>query len=181
MIIQGDCIEVMRTLGDKSVDLVLTDPPYDMDKQTIEYLHEEFIRLSDCIIIFSPPENQWVLGADQILFWVKPISTKNTSKNYSRFVEMIFVYGRNKWNPKRHWSQYVNVFHDLVDGKLHPFQKPASLIERLILNHTKPGDLVLDPFMGCGTTGVACQSLDRCFTGIELDPEYYKIARERVI
>jgi len=136
--------------------------------------------LAKCIIVFASPENQWITGADQILFWVKPISTKNTSKSYSRFVEMIFIYGRNEWNTDRNWAQYTNVFHDLVDGKLHPFQKPEALMDRLVLNHTIPGNVVLDPFMGSGTTGVSCKKFGRNFIGIESDNRYYDVAKNRI-
>ncbi len=132
--------------------LVLTDPPYDLNIEQKEYYMERFTSLcTGTIIVFMPPENQWVLPANQYLFWEKPISTKNTSKSYSRFVEMMFLYEmeNHKWNCHRHWSQYTNVFKDLVDDtKLHPYRKPPSLIERLILNHTDEGDWILDPFAG---------------------------------
>jgi len=78
-------------------DLIITDPPYDFTEEQKTLLHKEFLRISKgWVIVFSPPENQWILPADQYLFWIKPISTKNTSKSYSRFVEMIFVYGRGE-------------------------------------------------------------------------------------
>lgn len=177
-LILGDCNEKMKEL--ESVDLVITDPPYNLSRGHIEKAHELLLNLAKCVIVFAPPENQWAEGADQILFWNKPVSTKNTSKNYSRFVEMIFVYGRNDWNNERHWSQYTNIFTDLVDGKLHPHQKPESLIKRLILNHSSVGNKILDPFMGSGTTGVACKKTGRDFIGIELDPHYFEIAKRRI-
>lgn len=180
MIIKSECYKQMVRMPDKHFDLILTDPPYDYDRLSIRTIHREFLRLSKCVIVFAPPKNQWIEGADQILFWIKPISTKNTAKNYSRFLEMIFVYGRNVWNSDRHWSQYTNIFTDLVDGKLHPHQKPESLISRLILNHTNAGDMVCDPFMGSGTTGVICKKLARRFTGIEIDELYFEIARTRI-
>ncbi len=65
-------------------------------------------------------------------------------------------------------------------NKLHPTEKPVALMEHYILNSTNEGDTVLDPFMGSGTTGVACANLGRKFIGIELDPEYFQIAWERV-
>ena len=179
-LIQGESLAVLKTMEDNSVDLVLMDPPYNFKYDVIIAIHKELIRIAKCIIVFCWPENQWVEGADQILFWIKPISTKNTSKSYSRFVEMIFIYGRNEWDPSRNWAQYTNVFHDLVDGNLHPHQKPESLITRLILNHTKKGDMVLDPFMGSGTTGVVCSKTDREFIGIDHDPFYFELARKRI-
>ena len=62
----------------------------------------------------------------------------------------------------------------------HPTEKPVSMFEHLIEIHTNPDDLVLDCFMGSGTTGVACKNLCRDFIGIELDDEYFKIASDRI-
>ena len=62
----------------------------------------------------------------------------------------------------------------------HPTQKPLSLMVWLIENYTKPNDLIIDPFMGSGTTGVACAQLGRRFVGIELDEGYFKIAEKRI-
>jgi len=158
-----------------SIDAIITDVPYDLDDEIKHYLHhQEFTRICHgVIIVFSPPENQWILPADQYLFWAKPTSTKNTSKSYSRFVEMIFIYGRLRWNYKRHWSQYTNIFTDLVDdAKIHPFRKPPALIERLILNHTNEGDLILDPFAGSGIVFDIARSLNRNCIAFEKDQSY---------
>ena len=68
-----------------------------------------------------------------------------------------------------------------VDGKyLHPTQKPVALFEYLIKTYTNEGDTVMDNCMGSGTTGVACKNLNRNFIGIELDQEYFKIAKKRI-
>jgi len=64
--------------------------------------------------------------------------------------------------------------------KLHPTQKPVELLEYLIKTYTDEGDIVLDNCMGSGTTGVACINTNRNFIGIELDPEYFKIAEKRI-
>jgi site-specific DNA-methyltransferase (adenine-specific) len=64
--------------------------------------------------------------------------------------------------------------------KKHPTEKPVALMEYLINSYTNEGDLVLDFTMGSGTTGVACVNLNRKFIGIELDPDYFKIARDRI-
>lgn len=176
----AECMELLKKLPNDLVDVIITDPPYDfMGYQKLQY-QMEFERIAKCSIVFSPPENQWITPADQILFWVKPVSTKNTSKSYARFVEMVFVYGKHVWNHDRHWSQYNNVFTDLVESKEHPYKKPISLIKRFVLNHTNPGDMVLDPFMGSGTTGEVCKALGRDFIGIEKDPDRYEIARQNI-
>lgn len=175
-IIIGNSFEVLKTLNDKTFDAIITDVPYDLNEEQKIYLHEHFKRISrGVIIVFSPPENQWILPADQYLFWIKPISTKNTSKSYSRFVEMIFVYNVTTWNTNRHWSQYTNVFKDLVDtSKIHPFRKPPSMLERLILNHTNENDLVLDPFGGSFTVHDVCKRLNRNSLSIEIESKYYR-------
>lgn len=63
----------------------------------------------------------------------------------------------------------------------HPTQKPLKLMEELVIKHTSSGDLVLDPFMGSGTTGVACKQNNRGFIGIELNENYFEIAKKRII
>ena len=62
----------------------------------------------------------------------------------------------------------------------HPTVKPIGIIENLIINSSNPGDLVLDPFMGSGTTGVACVNTGRDFIGMELDKQYFEIAKRRI-
>ncbi len=180
-IIHGNTFVELPKMDDKSVDVIITDPPYDFNTNQQLELHKHFLRISKgWVIVFSPPENQWIYPADQYLFWNKPISTKNTSKRYSRFVEMIFVYGDGVWNTNRHWSQYTNIFTDLVDlHRVHPHRKPPSLLKRLILNHTKPLDIILDPFFGSGTTLSEAYRHKRNFMGIENDKVYFdKFLRE---
>lgn len=65
-------------------------------------------------------------------------------------------------------------------GKLHPTQKPVDLLEYLIKTYSNVGDLVLDNCMGCGSTGIACMNTNRDFIGIELDPNYFAIAKQRI-
>lgn len=172
----------LPSMEEKSVDIIITDPPYDLNEEDIQVLHQEFTRISKKgVIVFSPPENQWVSPASQYGFWVKAISTKNTSRRYSRFVEMLFFYNTTVWNTERNWAQYTNVFTDLVEGGTgHPFEKPISLIRRLILNHSNVDDIVLDPFMGSGTIPYVAKSLGRKYIGIEVSVDYYNASAERV-
>ena len=65
-------------------------------------------------------------------------------------------------------------------NKVHPTEKPVELMEVLITNSSQEGELVFDPFMGSGSTGVACKNLNRNFIGIELDETYFNIAKERI-
>jgi len=62
----------------------------------------------------------------------------------------------------------------------HPTIKPLNITEKIIRNSSKENNTILDPFMGSGTTGVACVNTNRNFIGIELDERYYKIAEERI-
>jgi len=89
--------------------------------------------------------------------------------------------------PKRYdpdWVQPSDVLEFNVvpnrNGKLHPTQKPIELLEWLVKTYSNEGDLILDNCMGSGTTGVACKNLNRNFIGIELDTNYFNIAKERI-
>lgn len=180
-LIHNDCMPVLRDTAPGSVDLVCTDPPYDLCSEEQNRILAELLRVSrHGAIVFCSPDNQW-RPAEQYGFWVKPISTKNTSRRYSRFVEMIQFYGPLKWIATRHWSQYTNVFTDLPTADTaHPYEKPISLIARLLLNHTSPGDSVLDPFCGSGTTAVVARSLGRSYIAIESDRQHFEIACRRL-
>ena len=74
----------------------------------------------------------------------------------------------------------IEVSNAVQKGKLHPTQKPVSLLEYLIKTYTIEGETVLDNCMGSGSTGVACVNTNRNFIGIELDPDYFKIAEKRI-
>ncbi len=166
----GDAFQILPGLKSKSFDMILTDPPYDFTEEQKIFLHRHFMRISrGAVVVFSPPENQWMLPADQYGVWIKPPSTKNTIKSYGRFFELLFFYGRGEWNTERHWSQRNNVFFDRVDNtEKHPFRKPPSLIETLILNHTKQGDTILDPFAGSDVVDEVGHRVGRNITSYDL-------------
>jgi site-specific DNA-methyltransferase (adenine-specific) len=87
--------------------------------------------------------------------------------------------GRKKWNGKRNLFRFA--VNEERGDKPHPTTKPTPLMLELVKLFTDPGELVLDPFMGSATTGVACLRLGRRFIGIEKDPRYFAIARERML
>jgi len=101
-----DALTFLKSLDDNSVDAIITDPPYDFDDTRKKALHKEMCRVSkDWVLVFCPPENLWQYPSDQYFFWMKPISTKNTSKRYSRFVEICQIYQISKspfWGTGRH-------------------------------------------------------------------------------
>ena len=176
----GDAFEILAGLSERFAEAVITDPPYDLSRGQIAEIDTHFTRLANGKIVFMPPENQWV-NADQFGFWVKPISTKNTSRRYSRFVEMIFFGGNLQWNTGRHWSQYTNVFTDLVEGETdHPYEKPISLMTRLVLNHTSRDQTIIDPFAGSGTTLLVAKRTGRQAVGIEVDEKHCEAIVKRL-
>ncbi len=158
-------------------DAIITDPPYDASPNDVM---KHSLNCSGNVVVFCKPENQFFIP-DEYLFWVKTPSTKNYSKNCGRFVEMILVCRKGDTFNQLHWSQMTGVFDDrLIYPPIHPHEKPLSLMERLVRIYTKPGDTVYDPYMGRGTAGLACIRNGRNFIGYELNPEYYKMAEERL-
>lgn len=111
-------------------------------------------------------------------------------KNYLSSIETIWWCAR--YNEKKcdytlnfqTQNEMHNFFEYPLCGGLerfeHPTQKPLELIKKLLIIHSNENDIVLDPFLGSGTTAVACQSLKRNFIGIEISPEYCEIARQRL-
>jgi site-specific DNA-methyltransferase (adenine-specific) len=83
-------------------------------------------------------------------------------------------------NKGTRYPSSVQKFSNGNNGNVHPTQKPVALMEYLIKTYTNEGETVLDFTIGSGTTGVAAKNLDRKFIGIELDPDYFKIAEDRI-
>jgi len=190
----GDCMEIMPTLG--KVDAVVTDPPYGIDwgghnasTRTWERIVNDSgcldlrpILNMDCLVISFgancypdqlPHRGRWIC-------WDKRIVEKADRMLGSPF-EMAWI------NKTSGFDRMYRVMHGGVvnaDGgnakRVHPTQKPLTLMKRIILDYTRPGDLILDPFMGSGTTGVACLQTGRRFIGIEIDPNYYALAQRRI-
>ena len=96
-----------------------------------------------------------------------------------RFVEMILILRGGAFNVL-HWSQMTGIYDDrLIHPPVHPFEKPLSLMERLVRIYSNPDDIVLDPFNGSGTTGEACIRLNRNYIAIEKESKYCELTRER--
>jgi site-specific DNA-methyltransferase (adenine-specific) len=117
-----------------------------------------------------------------VIIWVKNNWTAGDLKaGYGKQYEMIIYAnkGRRFINGRRDTDVW---YHNRVVGRkqLHQNQKPLDLIERILLKSSNTGDVVLDPFMGSGTTAVACIRSQREFIGYELDPFYYNLATNRI-
>ena len=169
--------DFIATLPDKSVDAIITDPLYD-DTMNMD----EFRRIcSGHIIMFCSPENPF-FKPDELAYWIKTPSTKNYSKHLGRFVEWILIERHgDTFNSGLHWSNYTGVYDDrLLTKQSHPFEKPVSLLERLIAIYTKPNDIVFDPFFGGGSTLRAANNLGRSAIGCEISKEYFLAFQQSV-
>lgn len=102
-------------------------------------------------------------------------------KHISDVEFMVFVRGKGAyWNNDYENKSKVYTDDWRIGSKLHPAQKSEQIIEHIVKLHTKQNDTVLDAFMGSGTTGVVCKRLNRNFIGIELDKNYFEIAKKRI-
>lgn len=84
------------------------------------------------------------------------------------------------FNPQIGFTDVWNDIDFYSEKRYHPTQKPLKLIERIILASSNENDLILDPFMGAGSTGIVCKKLNRKFIGIEIDDKYFEITKERI-
>jgi site-specific DNA-methyltransferase (adenine-specific)/modification methylase len=175
----------MQSMGDKSVDCVLTDPPYGLGKRNTgggrntlqdikwDIVNHDLVSLAVSLgkkaIVWGgnyyslPPSRCWLIwykrdavpsAADCEIAW--------TSEDRNSLVFDWTIAATNK---------------ERVD---HPTQKPLALMRWCLINFTNQGDLIFDPFMGSGTTGVACIQTGRNFIGCEIDENYFKIAKRRI-
>ena len=199
----GDCLELMKDIPDGSVDCVITDPPYGigydnkklnrksskdygkikMDSGEIDYkkMIQEMQRIAKRTIIFGainffhslPYKGIW-------LCWDKRTKVEADGLFGSPF--------ELAWCDKiGGYDKIYRLMHGGVvnaDGancpRMHPTQKPVLLMKTIIQDFSEEGQTICDPFMGSGTTGVACAQTGRKFIGIELDPKYFQIAKRRI-
>lgn len=200
-IINADCLDILKQLPDKCVDLVLTDPPYGIDyggqlkgkgdgnggidkngwrswdapewdkERPSKELFDEIIRVSKNQIIWGGNYFADLLPASK--GW---LVWNKGQRNFS------LADGELAWTS---FDKVLRIFdysrgQALQDGKIHPTQKPLKLIEWCLLKGSKENDLVLDCFSGSGTTAVACHNLKRRFICIEKDPDYWRSSCERL-
>ena len=116
----------------------------------------------------------------QLIIWDKGNSTPN--KYYLNSYECVLMLRKGKAkNINNMGCKNILRIPNIIGNKTHPTEKPVELNKILIENSSNVGDVVLDPFMGTGSSGLACKELNRNFIGVEIDEKYYNIAKERLI
>ena len=169
-------------------DLAICKPFY--QKLFTEY--KRVLKPDGCVYFFCDwrsyafyyPIMNGILGVKNMLVWDKKSGPGNFY-NYQHEL-ILFTTKRNALNVKGSYNiitgilSFSNGAKKTNGEKIHPTQKPIELIEKFIRDSTDSGDTVLDSFAGSGTTGVACINTDRRFIGIELDDNYFAIAKQRI-
>ena len=216
---RGDCLELMKAIPDGSVDLILTDPPYNIARKNnfqtmgrsgidfgewdkgfdqFSWLKEipRLLSKDGSVVIFNDWKNvgdiarcceQLGLVIKDLLRWQKtnPMPRNRDRRYITDFECAVWLTNKNaKWTFNRISNTYQRPMfeYSVVSGseKVHPTQKPIKLMEELLFIHSNKDDVILDPFMGSGSTGVACVNTGRNFIGYELEQKYFDIAVERI-
>ena len=207
-LLNGDCLELMKDIPNGSVNLVLTDIPYgvvnresnglrNLDKNKADIVTFDLKELTETLCDKTDGSIYMFCGTEQVstiraTMIEKGLSTRlciwektNPSPMNGQVIWLsgieCCVYGKKKNATFNEHCKNTVFRFPTVKGKLHPTQKPINLMKYLIEVSSNENDIVLDPFMGSGSTGVACLNTNRNFIGIELDKNYFEIAKTRLI
>lgn len=202
-----DCLKGMRNIPDKSIDLTLTDIPYDgvnresnglrnLDKGDADiatfnlreltqlicdktkgsvYMFCGWEQLSEIVTIMK--ENEM---STRIVVWEKTNPSPMNGTNIWLSGVELCVFGKFGGGTFNKFCKNSVLRYPNGDNKIHPTQKPLNLFRELVQTSSNEGDLVLDPFMGSGTTAVACIREKRNFIGFEKSEEYWRKSMERI-
>ena len=194
-IIQGNCVEILKTMMDKYISVIFADPPYgvnldydnfDDSEENVSKLIKEFmpeaLRVASVVAITPGVRGiDWYPKPDWVLAWINRAGAGRSPWGFSCW-QPILVYGKDPF-----LAQCLGARGDLIEDNSgggdygHPCSKPISLMEKIIdrIDHNGTG-IILDPFCGSGSTLVAAKQLGRNFIGIDISPEYCRIAQERL-
>ena len=210
-LLQGDCMELMDNIPNESIDLVLTDIPYNvvnrkdnglrkLDKENadvltfdlINFLNQLYDKTKSTIIIFCGKEQVSIIhsyfndkqkkgkGTVRQLIWEKSNpSPMNGQHIYLSGVENAIWFKKRGGTFNAHCKNTVFKY-PIGRSKLHPTEKNHLLLQELILDNSNENDLIFDPCMGSGSTGVVALQNNRNFLGMELDENYFNIAENRI-
>lgn len=197
----GDCLEVLPTLS--GVDAVVTDPPYGVglgnrtDQAVANRPYESFDDTPENVRSIVVPAIEQCIGISRAVVvtpgtrcaWFYPVPNEMgaiyfpAGAGFSRWgftcSQPILYYGKDPYMPLNRKPNSIRCT-ETSEKNGHPCPKPLGLSEWLVERASLEGDTVLDPFMGSGTTGVACIKTGRKFIGIELEQKYFDIACERI-
>jgi len=243
-IIVGDCIETLKALPDRSVDLVFADPPYNLqlggdllrpDNSKVDAVDDDWDRfasfeeydrftrawLAECRRVLKDDGALWVIGSYHNIFrvgcavqdlgfwilndvvWRKANPMPNFKGTRFTNAHETLIWAAKGRGGRRYTFNYDAMkmanddvqmrsdwtfplatgeerIKDETGAKGHPTQKPEALLTRLMLATSRPGDLILDPFFGSGTTGAVAKRLGRRYVGIEREPRYAALAEARI-
>lgn len=225
-ILKADSRDIIKLIPDKSIDFILTDPPYNLGQHStgniplpgrtamnndvaewdmVDFNPEEWA--DDLIRILKPTGNLFIFTSyNQLGRWYNCLDHKFDTSNFMIWhktnpapkifkagflnsCEMIFTC----WNKKHTWNFISQAeMHNFIESSIcmkperlsnpkHPTQKPVAILKKMIEIASNENDIVFDPFMGVGSTGVAALELNRRFIGIEVDGTYFDAAKKRII
>ena len=229
---KGDCLKLLKKVPDKSVDLILTDPPYNlglfMHKRgtNIKGMRDHHFAYSDWDNLefeqWSKLMNDFLIECSRVLknkgallmfmsimkletviseatdagFYYKTVGIWHKTNPMPRNMNLHFINSTEAWlyfinngttgtfnnegKPVHDFIETATISKSEHDLSKHPTQKPLKILEHFVKLLSNEGDLVLDPFMGSGSTGVATEHLNRRFLGFELNKDYYTIAKHRI-
>lgn len=201
-LILGDCRCVLPTLG--PVDAVVTDPPYGLDRgrgtlgkrgraarttwnDTVEDVRQVYVPAIKAALVLSSGRGAVTPGSVHAFEYPKPADiggiTQPAATGVSSWgratMQPVLFYGKDPFAGK-HLAPITIEQLQPTEAVGHPTSKPERVMRWLIHRASRPGETVLDLFMGSGTTGVACVQLGRKFIGIEIDPGYFDTACRRI-
>jgi site-specific DNA-methyltransferase (adenine-specific) len=205
----GDCLDLIKELPDSSIDCIITDPPYFLGVthngqkgtysdliimkpffESLFFQMERVLKKSGHLYVFCDwrtypflyPVAEQYISVKNLLVWYKGMSGGN---QYGFSHEFIIFAAKGNVNMKgentiRHLPGFAAGAKKTNGEKLHPTQKTVEIIEFLMLNSTKEGDVVLDCFLGSGTTAIAAIKNKRNYIGFELQDGYVKLSQDRI-
>ncbi len=229
-IICGDALEKLKLLESESVDLIVTDPPYNLNKdygnnrdslEFNEYLAFSREWITQCLRVLKPTGTMYVFMGMRYISYIFTILEQEMKMEFNSWITWYYTQGIGKTkgfsprhddilmftkskkykfnidnvrvpqkyyrsvnnmrgaNPGNVW-EFSHMHYCNKNRQKHPTQKPEGLYERMILASSDEGDVVLDPFVGSGTALRVCQQTNRKCIGIDINPEYIEMIKERL-
>jgi len=205
----GDCLDVMKTLPERSVDAVVTDPPYGIGFKYNQHDDSPEGYGPWLWSVLEMAERKCTPGSP-VFVWQAMLNVRHFAEWFPRdwrlfaacknFVQMRPTVMQYAYDPVVVWwtpgakpysskdvmnrdffvANTVPPARGLANGAPHPCPRPLDVVRHIVRLWVRPAGTVLDPFMGSGTTGVACLQTGRRFIGIEIDPTYYAMAEKRI-